>query len=251
MPALGMALNTALMPYGMNPPLPSAPPGTPAEKLPPWNLNSKMMMVRIGMATFHHVMALLTPGEQPHREEVDRGEDGHQQDRHPEAEPGDVARGRVVDAVPVILPVLHDRVALDRRDGDRLQPREEAERDAGHAAEREVREPGRPARDGVHPAELGVQQRQDDSAEASYEPAVDGGRPGQDRGAHPGEQPTRADKRGLGRQVAPISPISRLRPTSVGPASVAPVSTAMIDLFSDRAPRRASLPRCEVSAPNG
>ena len=40
-------------------------------------------------------------------------------------------------------------------------------------------------------------------------------------------------------QVAPIRPISRLRPTSVGVASVAPAASvllAMLDPFSDRAP---------------
>jgi hypothetical protein len=38
-------------------------------------------------------------------------------------------------------------------------------------------------------------------------------------------------------QVAPISPISRFRPTSVGVVTPDPaVSVAMIDLFPDRAP---------------
>src|SRR6202042_3909125 len=38
--------------------------------------------------------------------------------------------------------------------------------------------------------------------------------------------------------VAPISPSSRLRPTSVGVATPTPaVSAAIIDLFSDRAPQ--------------
>ena len=37
-----------------------------------------------------------------------------------------------------------------------------------------MREPGGPARDRVHPAQLGVDQRQDDDAEAADEPAVDG-----------------------------------------------------------------------------
>ena len=53
MPAVGMAANMAFMPNGMNPP----PPGL---KLLPWNLVNKMMMVRTGIATFHHVMTLLT-----------------------------------------------------------------------------------------------------------------------------------------------------------------------------------------------
>ena len=47
-----MAANTALMPPGMNPPA--------GLKLPLWKLKNKMMMVRTGMATFHHVIALLT-----------------------------------------------------------------------------------------------------------------------------------------------------------------------------------------------
>ena len=48
-----MAANTPFMPNGMNPP----PPGL---KLPAWKWKNRMMMVRTGMATFHHVMALLT-----------------------------------------------------------------------------------------------------------------------------------------------------------------------------------------------
>ena len=53
MPAVGMAAKMAFQPNGLNPP----PPGL---KLPPWNLVNKMMMVRTGIATFHHVMTLLT-----------------------------------------------------------------------------------------------------------------------------------------------------------------------------------------------
>jgi len=40
--------------------------------------------------------------------------------------------------MPVILRVLHHSEALDRRHGDGLQPGEEAERDSGDAAEREM-----------------------------------------------------------------------------------------------------------------
>jgi len=50
--AEGMAANRALMPKGMKPP--------PAPKLLGWNLNSSTMMARTGIATFHHVMTLLT-----------------------------------------------------------------------------------------------------------------------------------------------------------------------------------------------
>ena len=57
MPALGIALNTALIPYGMNPPF--AWRGAKL-KLPPWNLNSRTMIASTGMATFHHVITLFT-----------------------------------------------------------------------------------------------------------------------------------------------------------------------------------------------
>ena len=40
-------------------------------------------------------------GELAHGQEVDRGEDRHQHDRHRETEPGDVPRHRVIQAVPV------------------------------------------------------------------------------------------------------------------------------------------------------
>ena len=43
-----MAVNKALIPYGMKPPT--------GWKLPEWNLKNRMMMARTGMATFHHVM---------------------------------------------------------------------------------------------------------------------------------------------------------------------------------------------------
>ena len=82
MPADGMAPNRALIPYGMKPP--------PAPRLLAWNLNSSTMMVRTGMATFHQVMPALTFENSLMAEEVDRGEQRHQHDRHREAEPGDV-----------------------------------------------------------------------------------------------------------------------------------------------------------------
>src|ERR1700733_4325554 len=49
MPADGMALKKALAPNGMKPPT-----------LRLFDLNSRMMMARTGMATFHHVMPELT-----------------------------------------------------------------------------------------------------------------------------------------------------------------------------------------------
>ncbi len=51
MPAAGSAANRPWTPPGMKPPV---------VKLPPWNLNSKTMMARTGIATFHTVTALLT-----------------------------------------------------------------------------------------------------------------------------------------------------------------------------------------------
>ena len=53
MPTAGMVPNIVLTLTGKKPP-------GPAVKLPGWNLKKKMMMVRIGMATFHQVMVLLT-----------------------------------------------------------------------------------------------------------------------------------------------------------------------------------------------
>ncbi len=54
MPAPGIAARMSLnvTPLGMKPP--------PAVKLPGWNLNARMMIVRTGMATFHQVMPLFT-----------------------------------------------------------------------------------------------------------------------------------------------------------------------------------------------
>ncbi len=52
MPAEGIAANRLLMPKGMNPPC--------EPKLLPWNLNSSTTMAKTGIATFHHVTALLT-----------------------------------------------------------------------------------------------------------------------------------------------------------------------------------------------
>ena len=53
MPAVGMAAKMDFQPNGLNPP----PPGL---KLLAWNLKNSRMMVRTGIATFHHVMVLLT-----------------------------------------------------------------------------------------------------------------------------------------------------------------------------------------------
>ncbi len=52
MPADGIAANRLLMPYGMNPPC--------EPKLLPRNWVSSAMMAITGIATFHHVTALLT-----------------------------------------------------------------------------------------------------------------------------------------------------------------------------------------------
>ena len=208
----------------------------PAVKLPPWNLNSSTMMARTGTATFHQVMPAVDLAEQAHGQEVDRGEDRHQDDGHREAEPGDVAlpavRGGVEQAVPVVRRVLHHREALDGRHRDGLDPGEEAERDAGHAAEREVREPRRAAGDRVHRAQLGVHQGQDDDRDAADDPGQEGGWPRGLRTANsaPNSQPEPMIEVSDA-QVAPISPISRLRPTSVGLVVVATDSVAMLGTF--------------------
>ena len=138
-------------------------------------------------------------GEQAHGQEVDRREDRQQDDGHGEAEPGDVARGRVVQAVPVVRAVLHDRKALDRCDRDRLEPGEEAERDARDTAEGEVREPRGPAGHWVHPAQLGVHEREDDDDDAGDDPAQQGGGAGGLSGEERAEEPAGADDRGFGR----------------------------------------------------
>src|SRR5579875_570178 len=54
MPDEGIAAKTALMPYGMK------PPADLRSKLAPWNLKSKTMIARTGIATFHHVIASFT-----------------------------------------------------------------------------------------------------------------------------------------------------------------------------------------------
>ena len=117
---------------------------------------------------------VVDPAERAHREEVDRGEQRHQDDRDDEAEPCDVALHRVVDvnAGPVqpVLAVLQDRETIDRRDRYSLEPGEETERDASDAAEREVRESRRASRQRVHPDKLGMDQREDDNGDASQDP---------------------------------------------------------------------------------
>jgi hypothetical protein len=146
------------------------------------------------------------PGEDAHGQEVDRDEDRHQHDRQDEADPGDVLRGRVVDARPVVRGVLHEGEALDGRDRDGLHVGEEAEPDPGHAAEGEVREPGRAAGDRVHRAELGVAQGQDDDHDPGDEPGYDGGTADGLRGEQRAEQPARADDRRLGCPGGPDQP---------------------------------------------
>ena len=138
-------------------------------------------------------------GEYAHGQEVDRGEDRHQHDGHRQAGPGDLTRVRVEEAGPVVGGVLDKRVALDRRDRDRLHVREEAEPDAGDAAEREVREPGRSAGDRVHRAELGVAEGQHDNHDSGDDPVQHRGPAYQQRGGQRGEQPARADDRRLRR----------------------------------------------------
>ena len=73
-----MAENTPFMPNGMNPP----PPGL---KLPAWKWKNRMMMVRTGMATFHHVMALLTRANSRTARKLIAVKHGHQDDRPEEA----------------------------------------------------------------------------------------------------------------------------------------------------------------------
>ena len=229
MPADGIAANRALQPVGHE--------AVAELKLPPWNLNSSTMMVTTGMATFHQVMPALTLLNSAHGQEVQRGEDDQEDDRHREAEPGDVAlpavRGGVEQAVPVVRPVLHHREALDGGHRDGLHPGEEAERDAGHAAVRQVRESRRAAGDRVHPAQLGVHQGQEDDRDAADDPAQQGGsapRPATANSA-PNSQPEPMIEVSDA-QVAPISPISRLRPTSVGAVVVvATDSVAMLRTF--------------------
>ena len=156
------------------------------------------MIARTGIATFHHVMALFTLLNSAHGQEVDGREERHQHDAEDEAGRRDLT-GRVVEeAVPVVGRVLHHREALDRRHGDRLHPGEEAEGDPGHAAECEVRESRGSASHRVHRAKLGVHERQDDQRNAGDDPCQDRRRPGGVRGLPRGEQPARADDRGLG-----------------------------------------------------
>ena len=141
---------------------------------------------------------VVDPGEDAHSEEVDRGEHRHQPHRHPQPSTGDLVRFCVEQARPVVGGVGDERVALDRRDRDRLHVREEAEPDAGHTAEREVREPGRPAGDRVHRAELGVGEGQDDDYDCGDDPGQPGTPTDQQHCSQRSEQPAGADDRGLG-----------------------------------------------------
>ena len=191
MPAAGSAANRAWIPPGRKLP--------PAVKLPLCQWVSQHDDGENRDRDLPPRDDVVDPGEDAHGQEVDRDEDRHQHDGQHEADPGDVARRGVVDAGPEVGGVLHEREALDRRDRHGLDVGEEPEPDAGHAAEREVREPGRSAGDRVHRAELGVSQGQDDNDDADDDPGHDGGAAHRLRGVQGAEQPARADDRCLGR----------------------------------------------------
>ena len=116
-----------------------------------------------------------------------------------EAPPGHVARVGVVEGGYEVRPVLHDREALDRRDRHGLQVGEEPEADTGPAAEGEVREPGRAARDWVHGPQLGVHQGQDHDDNPGDDPAQDGGAAYRLGSVERSEQPSGTDDRGFRR----------------------------------------------------
>ena len=231
MPAAGSAPNRALIPPGMK-------PWPPAVKLPPCHWVSSTMMARTGTATFHQVIDVVDPGEDAHGQEVDRGEDRHQHDGQDEADPGDVRGLRVVDAGPEVGGVVHEREALDRRDRDRLQVGEEAEPDAGQAAEREVREPARPAGDRVHRAEFRVGQAEDDHHDTGDGPGQDGGAAHRLRSVERTEQPAGSDDRCLGRPGGADQPQFPFKPDVSWACDGDPTSFSCHDRsFSDRAPQ--------------
>jgi len=131
--------------------------------------------------------------EEQHDDGQDR--DGHLPPGDGAIDPGEQAHGQEVDR--------HEGEALDRRDRHRLHVGEEAEAETGHAAERHVREPGRPAGHRVHCAEFGVYQGQHGDHDAGDGPCQDRGAAHRLRGLQRTEKPSRADDRGLRRPGRP------------------------------------------------
>jgi hypothetical protein len=132
-------------------------------------------------------------------QEVDGGEDRHE----PDGDEQTRGREHVLSALElqpargerVVLRVLDDGQHLDRRDGDRLQPREPPERGARGAAEGDVREPRRAAGDRVHGPQLGMHEREQEDRDAADHPRDERGGAGAGQGALRAEQPPRPDDR--------------------------------------------------------
>jgi len=195
---------------------------------------------------------VVDPGEQSHGQEVDPDEDRHQDDGYPEAEPGDVARVGVVDTVPVVGEIAHDREALHRRDRDRLQVGRRSRtrcrprcrrRSAGTWRFR--RRPGtsRRARRGTVASTMTTTPGDDPVKYGGT--ADEQGLPLSGANSQPEPMMDVSDA-----QAAPTSPSSRLRPTSAGwvTAAGALESVAMID-SSFLVPR--SCPEGPCHAPRG
>ena len=141
-------------------------------------------------------------GELAHAEEVDRREDRHQHDRRCDAGGRQhvLAVAQLHPAVRerVVLAVLDHRHHLDRGHRRRLQPREPAERGADRATEGVMREARRAACDGIHAAELGVGQREQEDRERADAPRDHRRGPGGRERALGAEQPAGADDRAPG-----------------------------------------------------
>ena len=136
-------------------------------------------------------------------EEVDRGEDRHQDDRRHDPLRGQHARAACAHLHPVlrevvVLAVRDHRQHLDRRNRRCLQPREPAEGRACAATEGVVRETRRAAGDGPHRAKLGMRQREQEDRERADAPRDDGRGPGSDERLLRAEEPAGADDRAGG-----------------------------------------------------
>jgi hypothetical protein len=138
-------------------------------------------------------------GELAHAEEVDRGEERHQHDGG-----HDAARGQHVLAMAhlhpaagerVVLAILDDGHDLDRGDRRGLQPREPPERGADRAAEGVVREARRAPGHGIHGAELGMDEREQQDRHRADDPGDDRRRPRGRERALRAEEPSGPDDR--------------------------------------------------------
>ena len=204
------------------------------------------MMARTGTATFHHVMTLLTRAKMRMARKLTATK---------------IAISTMVSTKPAPVTFLRHRSrrcwasstaaycmnaeALDRRDRDGLHVREEPEPDVSHAAEREVREPGTFRR---RPGTSRRARREHRARRMTMTPAMTQARTAAPPTACAANSAPNSQPEPMidvsDAQVAPISPSSRLKPTSVGVVTATPaVSAAMCHPLFRSCPLRASHPR--------